>query len=99
MRRDPRLVYRSGYLQFASLTYQGEHLARMREKPSSCATTARYYNGLCVSTSGNQEVFLTRAHAWVGNRTLSYREAQALSERRRAAGKAIDNRIAVCRSA
>nr|WP_277879920.1 transposase family protein [Leptolyngbya sp. FACHB-36] len=27
MRRDERQVYRSGYLQFASLTYQGEHLA------------------------------------------------------------------------
>jgi putative transposase len=27
MRRDRRTVYRSGYLQFANLTYQGEHLA------------------------------------------------------------------------
>lgn len=27
MRRDQRTVYRSGYLQFANLTYQGEHLA------------------------------------------------------------------------
>lgn len=27
MRRDRRRVYRSGYLQFANLTYQGEHLA------------------------------------------------------------------------
>ncbi len=38
-------------------------------------------------------MFLTRAHA-VGweTETLSYKEAQALSERRRSAGKAIDNR-------
>ncbi|MFB2833303.1 Mu transposase C-terminal domain-containing protein [Aerosakkonemataceae cyanobacterium BLCC-F167] len=27
MRRDRRVVYRSGYIQFANLTYQGEHLA------------------------------------------------------------------------
>jgi putative transposase len=27
MRRDRRSVYRNGYLQFANLTYQGEHLA------------------------------------------------------------------------
>nr|WP_315871130.1 Mu transposase C-terminal domain-containing protein [Trichocoleus desertorum] len=27
MRRDRRMVYRSGYIQFANLTYQGEHLA------------------------------------------------------------------------
>jgi putative transposase len=27
MRRDRRTVYRNGYIQFASLIYQGEHLA------------------------------------------------------------------------
>jgi putative transposase len=27
MRQDRRMVYGSGYIQFANLTYQGEHLA------------------------------------------------------------------------
>lgn len=91
MRRDQRLVYRSGYLQFASLTYQGEHLAAYAGE-----TVILRYNPRDITTiyvyqlQDNQEVFLTRAHAmgWE-TETLSYREAQALSERRRAAGKAI----------
>ena len=91
MRRERRRVYRSGYLQFASLTYQGEHLAAYagemvtpRYDPRDI-TTVRVY-----LMQDNQEVFLTCAHAmgWE-TETLSYREAQALSERRRAAGKAI----------
>ena len=92
MRRDQRTVYRSGYLQFASLTYQGEHLAGyagetviLRYNPRDITTVYIY------QLQENKEVFLTRAHAmgWE-TETLSYREAQALSERRRAAGKAID---------
>ncbi len=93
MRRDQRRVYRSGYLQFASLTYQGEHLAAYEGE-----TVILRYNPRDITTvyvyllQDNQEVFLTRAHAmgWE-TETLSYREAQALSERRRAAGKAISN--------
>jgi putative transposase len=92
MQRDQRTVYRSGYLQFASLTYQGEHLAAyagetviLRYNPRDITTVYVY------QIQDNKEVFLTRAHAmgWE-TETLSYREAQALSERRRAAGKAID---------
>lgn len=92
MRRDQRTVYRSGYLQFASLTYQGEHLAGyagetviLRYNPRDITTVYIY------QLQENKEVFLTRAHAmgWE-TETMSYREAQALSERRRAAGKAID---------
>ncbi|MBC7972993.1 MAG: DDE-type integrase/transposase/recombinase [Verrucomicrobia bacterium] len=92
MRREQRTVYRSGYLQFASLTYQGEHLAAyagetvlLRYNPRDITTVYLY------QLQENKEVFLTRAHAmgWE-TETLSYREAQALSERRRAAGKAID---------
>jgi putative transposase len=93
MRRDQRRVYRSGYLQFASLTYQGEHLAAyagetviLRYNPRDITTVYVY------QIQDNKEVFLARAHAmgWE-TETLSYREAQALSERRRAAGKAISN--------
>jgi putative transposase len=93
MRRDQRRVYRSGYLQFASLTYQGEHLAAyagetviLRYNPRDITTVYVY------QLQDHKEVFLTRAHAmgWE-TETLSYREAQPLSERRRAAGKAISN--------
>jgi putative transposase len=92
MRRDRRMVYRSGYIQFANLTYQGEHLAAyagesivVRYNPRDITTVYIY------QLQEGKEVFLTRAHA-VGWETeiLSYKEAQALSERRRSAGKAID---------
>jgi len=94
MRRDQRTVYRSGYLQFASLTYQGEHLAGyagerviLRYNPRDITTVYVY------QLQDNKEVFLTRAHAmgWE-TETLSYREAQALSQRRREAGRTISAR-------
>jgi putative transposase len=93
MRRDRRVVYRSGYLQFASLTYQGEHLAAyagesviIRYDPRDITTIYIYH------LDDSKEVFLTRAHAqgWE-TEILSYKEAQAISQRRREAGKAIDN--------
>lgn len=94
MRRDRRVVYRSGYIQFANLTYQGEHLAAyagesviIRYNPRDITTIYIY------QLLESKEVFLTRAHAmgWE-TETLSYREAQAISQRRLQAGKAIDNR-------
>lgn len=94
MRRDRRSVYRSGYLQFANLTYQGEHLAAyegesviIRYDPRDITTILIY------EVKESKEVFLTRAHAqgWE-TETLSYAEAQALSQRKREAGKAISNR-------
>ena len=94
MRRDRRTVYRSGYLQFANLTYQGEHLAAytgesviIRYNPRDITTIYIY------QLQDSKEVFLTRAHAqgWE-TETLSYKEAEAISQRRRAAGKAIDSR-------
>jgi putative transposase len=94
MRRDRRTVYRSGYIQFANLTYQGEHLAAyagefviLRYNPRDITTIYLYQQ------QDAKEVFLTRAHAqgWE-TETLSYAEAQALSRRRREAGNAISNR-------
>ncbi len=94
MRRDRRTVYRSGYIQFANLTYQGEHLAAyagefviLRYNPRDITTIYLYQQ------QDGKEVFLTRAHAqgWE-TETLSYAEAQALSQRRREAGNAISNR-------
>lgn len=95
MRRDRRSVYRSGYIQFANLVYQGEHLAAyageqvvVRYNPRDITTILIY------QAQDAKEVFLTRAHAqgWE-TETLSYAEAQAMSQRRREAGKAISNRF------
>ncbi len=93
MRQERRRVYRSGYVQFANLSYQGEHLAGyvgeevvLRYNPRDITTVLVYQQ------QGNQDVFLTRAHA-VGLETesLSFAEAQALSRRVRAAGKLVTN--------
>lgn len=93
MRRDQRTVYRNGYLQFANLTYQGEHLAAyagetvvLRYDPRDITTIWIY------QLQGAKEVFLTRAHAQgLETEVLGYREAQALSRRIRAAGAAISS--------
>jgi putative transposase len=94
MKRERRIVYRSGYIQFANLTYLGEHLAAyagesviVRYNPRDITTIWIYIQ------QGSKEVFLTRAHAqgWE-TETLSYAEAVAISQRRRAAGVAISNR-------
>jgi putative transposase len=93
MRRDQRTVYRNGYLQFANLTYQGEHLAAyagesviLRYDPRDITTIWIY------QLQGAKEVFLTRAHAQgLETEVLGYREAQALSRRIRAAGRAISS--------
>ena len=94
MRRDRRSVYRSGYIQFANLTYLGEHLAAyagesviIRYNPRDITTIFVY------QLQESKEVFVTRAHAqgWE-TETLSYAEAQAISQRQRERGKAINNR-------
>lgn len=91
LRRERRLVYRSGYIQFANLSYRGEHLGGyvgerviIRYDPRDITTILVYQE------QGDKEVFVSRAHAqgWE-TETLSYREAQAISAQRRAAGKAI----------
>ena len=93
MKRERRRVYRSGYIQFANLTYQGEHLAAYAGE-----SVLIRYNPLDITTifvyqlQESKEVFLTRAHAqgWE-TETLSYKEAQAISKRRRSGGQALDN--------
>jgi putative transposase len=93
MRQERRRVYRSGYVQFANLSYQGEHLAGyageevvLRYNPCDITTLLVYQQ------QGNKDVFLTRAHA-VGLETesLSFAEAQAMSRRIRATGKLVTN--------
>jgi putative transposase len=93
MRRERRHVYRGGYLQFANLSYQGEHLGGysgeeviIRYDPWDITTVLVYQQ----TSKGEQ--FVARAHArGLETETLSYREAQAISGRLRRLGKAITN--------
>jgi putative transposase len=93
MRRDRRVVYRGGYIQFANLNYRGEHL----EGYSGSWVVLRY--NPCDITSiliyredGGKDIFLSRAHATgLETEMLSYAEVQAMSRRLRKAGKAISN--------
>lgn len=93
MRQERRRVYRSGYVQFANLSYQGDHLAGyageevvLRYNPRDITTILVYQQ------QGNQDVFLARAHAiGLEAESLSLAEAQAISRRVRAAGKLVTN--------
>jgi len=93
MRRDQRLVYRHGYVQFANLVYQGEHLAAyagervvMRYNPRDITTVLIY------EQRDGKESFLTRAHAQgLETEFLSHAEAKAISRHLREVGKAINN--------
>jgi putative transposase len=94
MRKERRMVYRRGYIQFASLSYQGEHLAAYAGESVVIKYNPRDITTVLVYQIRNtREEFVARAHAqgWE-TESLSYREAQAISQRRRKAGKAVDNR-------
>jgi putative transposase len=94
MRRDQRTVYRNGYIQFANLAYQGEHLAAyagetviLRYDPRDITTVWIY------QLQDSKEVFLTRAHAQgLETEILAYAEAKAMSRRIRAAGQEVSAR-------
>jgi putative transposase len=93
MRRDRRVVYRGGYIQFANLNYRGEHLEGytgswvvLRYNPRDITSILIYRE------DGGKDIFLSRAHATgLETEMLSYAEAQAMSRRLRKAGKAISN--------
>jgi putative transposase len=81
MRRDRRIVYRSGYIQFANLTYLGEHLAAyagesviLRYNPRDITTIFIYIQ------QGAKEVFLTRAHAQ-GWETETWEQCEKVGKR------------------
>ncbi len=94
LRRDQRTIYRNGYIQFANLTYQGEHLAAyagetviLRYDPRDITTLWIY------QLQDSKEVFLTRAHAQgLETEILAYAEAKAMSRRIRAAGQEVSAR-------
>ncbi|MGK7899043.1 MAG: Mu transposase C-terminal domain-containing protein [Xenococcus sp. (in: cyanobacteria)] len=81
-------------MQFANLTYLGEHLGAyagetvsIRYNPRDITTILIYHQ------QGSKEVFLTRAHA-VGWETenLSMAEAKSIAKHRRETGRMISNR-------
>lgn len=94
LRRDQRTIYRNGYIQFANLTYQGEHLAAyagetviLRYDPRDITTIWIY------QLQDSKEVFLTRAHATgLETEILAYAEAKAMSRRIRAAGQEVSQK-------
>lgn len=93
MRRDRRVVYRGGYIQFANLSYRGEYLEGyigswvvLRYNPRDITSILIYRE------EGGKDIFLSRAHAsGLETESLSYAEAQAMSRRLRQAGRAISN--------
>jgi putative transposase len=93
MRRDRRVVYRGGYIQFANLGYRGEYLEGyigswvvLRYNPRDITSIMIYRE------EGGKDIFLSRAHAsGLETESLSYAEAQAMSRRLRQEGRAISN--------
>ncbi len=93
MRRERRVVYRGGYIQFANLNYRGEHLSGysgswvvLRYNPRDITSILIYRE-----VSGKDE-FLSRAHATgLETETLSYAEAKAMGRRLRELGRSISN--------
>jgi putative transposase len=93
MRRDRRLVYRGGYIQFANLTYRGEYLEGytgswvvLRYNPRDITSILIYRE------EGGNDIFVSRAHAsGLETEIMSYAEAQAMSRRLRQAERAISN--------
>ncbi len=93
MKTARRTVQRAGHLQFENVVYRGEYLAAyagdivsVRYDPQDITTILVYRQ------EGNQEVFLTRAHA-LGLETeeLSLDEAKANAKRLRKANIKISN--------
>ena len=95
MRKTRRSVYRSGYLKFENILYQGEYLGgyegkfvTLRYDPDDITTVWVYYR----EADKNEEAFLTRAHATgLEGEKLSLWEAKAASKRIRKAGRAVSN--------
>ena len=93
MRRDRRVVYRGGYIQFANLSYRGEHLEGYAGRWVVLRYDPRDITSLLIyQEAGGKDEFLSRAHAMgLETETLSYAEAQAMSRRLRRAGRSISN--------
>ncbi|NJR51489.1 MAG: transposase [Leptolyngbyaceae cyanobacterium CSU_1_3] len=93
MRRDRRVVYRGGYIQFANLSYRGEYLEGyigswvvLRYNPRDITSILIYRE------EGGKDIFLSRAHAsGLETESLSYAEAQAMSRRLRQVGRSLSN--------
>lgn len=93
MRRDRRVVYRGGYIQFANLSYRGEHLAGYAGRWVVLRYDPRDITSILIYQEvGGKDEFLSRAHATgLETERLSYAEAQAMSRRLRQAGRSLSN--------
>jgi len=93
MRRDRRVVYRGGYIQFANLHYRGEHLEGYTGRWVVLRYNPRDITSILIyREEGGKDLFLSRAHATgLETEMLSYAEAQAMSRRLRAAGRSLSN--------
>lgn len=93
MRQERRVVYRGGYIQFANLTYRGEHLGGHAGESIVIRYNPRDITSVLIyQCSGAKDVFVARAHAQgLETECLSLAEAQAISRRVRAAGRVVSN--------
>jgi len=93
MKKARRTVQRGGHLQFENVMYLGEYLAGYAGETVSIRYDPRDITTVWVyRQEGNQEVFLTRAHAQgLETEQLSVDEAQASAKTLREAGKTISN--------
>ncbi|NJR63143.1 MAG: transposase [Cyanobacteria bacterium CRU_2_1] len=93
MRRERRVVYRGGYIQFANLSYRGEHLEGYTGSWVVLRYNPRDITSIMIYREvGGKDEFLSRAHAsGLETESLSYAEAQAMSRRLRQAGQLISN--------
>lgn len=93
MRRDRRVVYRGGYIQFANLSYRGEHLEGYAGRWVVLRYDPRDITSILIYQEvGGKDEFLSRAHATgLETECLSYAEAQAMSRRLRQAGRSLSN--------
>ncbi|WP_088894984.1 Mu transposase C-terminal domain-containing protein [Leptolyngbya ohadii] len=93
MRRERRVVYRGGYIQFANLNYRGEHLSGYSGSWVVLRYNPRDITSILVYREvGGKDEFLSRAHAMgLETETLSYAEAKAMGKRLRASGRSISN--------
>jgi putative transposase len=93
MRQERRHVYRGGYIQYANLSYRGEHLAGYAGETVTIRYNPRDITSILIyQRNGVKETFLTRAHAQgLETECLSLAEAQAISRRVRAAGRIVSN--------
>lgn len=93
MRRERRVVYRGGYIQFANMHYRGEHLSGYSGSWVVLRYNPRDITSILIYREvGGKDEFLSRAHAMgLETESISYAEAKAMGRRLREKGRMISN--------